>query len=278
MKRFLVMLTVCLMAATFAMAEPADSYRPVTSPEELFGGWAVCAANDKLPYLFFHQDGTYTSYDFWQLDEETTTGDALLKHGVYTFNAADSTLALEGIDIVYTAKTCPSWEGLSYVDSSAEALPGTPVLLLETPVVGEDDQSLLFLRMEEDLALLPILPDLCEGDWVISQTPELPSIDAGSFTFTMDGQVTMESPAADGTVKAVGTFDYTQGRLTITTDRTYSLLEQFHYVSCIDGTAPDGYDLEQAEEHGAYTALTRHVLVVHDLGDGSMFYLVRSDG
>ena len=278
MKRFLVILTVAMMAVSFALADTTDNYQPVTSLEQLCGVWAFCGGSENLPYLVLRSDGTYTGFDFWQIDEDSTTGDALLKHGSYTFNSTDSTLSLEGIDTIYTAKTCIAWEDLSYPDSTIEVMPETPVLMLEAPAAGEDDPTALYLQMTDNLPLLPLLSELCEGEWIVSETPEVDSMSSETFTFTMDGQVLMETTTADGTVEANGTYQYSQGLLTVISDYSYSLLLQCHYVPCINGAPPEGYDYQQAEERGFSTALNHSILVVHDLGDGSVFYLIRSNG
>lgn len=288
MKRFFALLLGCLMLAGCAMAEIPE-YTTLTSLDGFYGAWALCGGSD-IPYLVLHADQTYEMYDYWQIDE-TAAGDDLIKRGAFTFDPAKGSLTLEGCDTVYTAQTCTVAAGETYTsgDGLFEAAEGAPLLLLYAPLADEDefgDPSNLMMPIDS-MPLLPTLEYLSDGhEWALSDAPAQPETDEGSLIFNEDGTVTLLADVEGSIVTTDAACTLDNGLLTIVMPdgHTYRLLLQYHYILNNPDEPSVGedmlayYNFEEAEDAGWSTAVSYELLLVHDLDDGTVCYLVRENG
>ena len=287
MKKFWGILLCCILLTGVCLAE-GNGYETLASMDGFYGVWTACGGNDSLPYLVLHDDQTYEAYDYWQIDDETTTGDALLKRGSFTFTAADGSLALEGDDTVYTAQTAMATDDLESSDGALQATSDMKTLLLSAPLTDEDgESSILFLPMAEGADLLPTSFQLCGNwEWAVSATPSIPEESAIRYVFLQDGTGAVVSPTGEGApdTEAPLTYVLDNGRLALRLEdgTIRNLLLQYHYVPMGEGGLLNmtdiAYDESKAEEMGWSTAMTDKLILVRDLDDGSIFYLVRLDG
>lgn len=288
MKRFLGLLLCCLLLNSVALAQE-DGFTTLTSMEGFYGTWAACSSNDEYAYLALHADGTFEVYEAWQVIQTKTPGDALMRRGAYTFDPATGAFTLEGDELTYTLKTGMASEGMESGDGTVEGAAGMPTLLLYATVPEEDgvfyEPSKLFLPMSEGMMLLPTYETLTADEFEWSKADRLgtAALDAVSYCFAADGTgefLTYTDADEAEAVKLTYTFD--QGVITITLENgtVHRWLMQFAYrlFQDEDGEPIDdealAYMDTDNDEYITFNAVwsDSHILV-HDLDDGSMFYL-----
>lgn len=287
---FTVLLCAMLLIGGTAAAEASDGYTTLTSMDGFYGIWSCCASNDSLPYLVLHADQTYEAYDWWQIDTETTTGDALRAYGTYTFDPADGTFTMEGSQTAYILKTAYAEEGMESGSGEVEGTPDKAMLLLYDPTPMDEDEfgdnSMLYLpTLPEEISLLPTAELLYEDEccWVESAAFAYPGNGTPIWTFYADGTATWGT--RDEVVEKA-TYVYDNGRLTMTfADGTVKrLLMQCAYIPLLDTEEESAeqygdmfglFDIDNEDDYGNGTIISHSLLLVRDLDaqTASYFFL-----